>query len=237
MSKPQLPELTPWKLPEEIDSDSTTSNGETDAIPFVLEGKDVTAVRNAAMTIKTPEYDIFFLEAMRDQSRREIKDCTNFGGLLSVVADKILELGVKDGSRLSLAISSVIARSLRQRDTRNYEETLAHSYQRLRHEEHRSNKMMRGLQLGDLGLRTASGYGDTSRAFSGEAAKTYAERMALTGYHTALELAENSKGASATAVIESVPPLIDNSHAVVKVMTAIHDEITRPPFASLLISD
>lgn len=196
-------------------------------LPFVLEGENATIARNAAMIIKTPDQDKLFLEAMRSRLDSETLNPGSVDMLIAIIADKVLKLGVIEGSRLPLAIAGVVARTIRQIHESGYEKTLAYLYERLHHEKSSPGQMVLGLRLGDKGLRTASGFGDDRMTIlSDESARTNAGRMALTGYHTALGIAEKSNGgASATAVIESVPPLIDHYHDVVEIMTEMRKEI------------
>ena len=142
--------------------------------------------------------------------------------LMSVVADKILCLGLKDGGNLVLPVTGVLMRSMRDRRTID-EERLAERLARLKEASGPSNKARLGIALGDTAALCAAGYVG-SRYFGKVTGvvqnHTYARDMAEIGYGTAVNFGPLCESRTKTTAL-SVKVLTDRFRGAVDVLTQV----------------
>lgn len=166
--------------------------------------------------------DEVLLKAMVALGERE-KDGVNIVDALSaVVAEKILNLQIPEGSQVALSISGIIHRTLRK--TERCDEPLAAFRDRLANAADAASIMGNGLELGDRATHFAAGFLGNRKirgAMTDAERDQYACSMASLGYRSALNAAERRPNLQMSRKISAVVPgVISRFRHVVRVLAS-----------------
>lgn len=189
------------------------------------EGDNVSAF--SLLTHKGPLTDQDILEAFCSLGECESDSVPAIEAINALVARHVLIAGLKDGCKIVLPISALVQRTMRVENgcfrpigtaddgslfalRRRLEGTSADFYDR----------METALMLGDRATHFAAGAGGgyLKRNMENGEASRYCERMALGGYHTALDIAEARKMASGRRIIATVPTLLERFEDIILII-------------------
>lgn len=179
--------------------------------------------------------DQVILEAMAAVGEDEGKARTATDRINGLVAGRILDLGIKSGAELVFPVGSVVKRNIKERspvgETEDpLEGTLFALYRSLMTSQG-PIKLDLALQLGDRGLHLSSGFNGNRhlpRVMSEQEIARYAMAMALAGYNSALDVARSHRTTDAMVVKSVIPPLVRRYREVVKIMSAIREQMQGP---------
>ncbi len=174
------------------------------------------------------------LRALRHREQDAESPSTIVDKFMALIAERILILGIKNGEPLVLPTSSLLLRNHKAHKPEKGDEegTLSNLYERLYNENDPNKQMEIGLKLGDRGTHAAAGIfpGSRRKAFclmGDQELERYAGRLAMTGYGSALRVAEKGRGGRdmLATVIASVPQLVQRYRDVLKIIQSLKEQI------------
>lgn len=136
--------------------------------------------------------------------------------IISIVAEKLLALGISEGDKLVLAIAAMI---LRNREL--FQGTLVDLRKELESATNAVDLMTGGLHLGDRATYAAAGWLCDKRQ-NDKIFQNYAKDMAQLGYRSAITAAQRSMHLSLSrTILDVVPPIPYRHKDVLKVLKSL----------------
>ena len=192
---------------------------DTDKIKLVTPGKSPSKRDSDLVVGATELTDKVVLESLRstdDGTRTSL--C---GQLMRMVADRIMRLGLENGSKLVLPTTALLMRGIEDENVGT--EMLINLLAKLKEEMRPTTKVKLGISLGDRASHFAAGYLGNSHltGMMGVVDRhLYAKNMAAIGYNTATNFGTRC-GPRTKAMALSVEVLIRRFRDVVDVLTQV----------------
>lgn len=141
--------------------------------------------------------------------------------IAAVVAEKVLQLGISDGSRVVFPTSGILSRGMT--NITEPDITLAACRQILEEAASPSRILDAGMQLGDRATHCAAGFWGNRiirRVMDRNTRNDYARRMAGLGYSSALTVASRSDTSMARSVCATVPEIQRRFGSIVRILSS-----------------
>ena len=186
----------------------------------ITESDTDTTNRQLTIVSKTEDVDSVVLQSLGNPRKtRALPE-----EIMSIVADRILKLGLPNGSKMVLPTTGVIMRTLY--NVNLGEKTLVELSNLLLAADTPGTKFQRALHLGDAATHYAAGYTGNKnirKLMGAEELHSFAKTMAQLGYTTALSQAERGEETLAKKLAPSIHELITRFRELVDIIMLIKD--------------